>query len=207
MCTKTSQNFSYSLFNAGCHCNLQESDEVEVTQHHLVVAHGNRSYQPLHSFNPPTGTPEERSQIENVQEEFTRNKLNVKHSSDLLMRFQFARRNRSEIEKSQANHDDEVVVKTLKKGLKLYSTLQGEEGSWPADYGGPLFLLSGLIVGLHVMGAKDAVLSREHKRKIRRYLYNHQNVDGRWGLHIEGHSTMFCTALKPEVAWRKNGWW
>lgn len=22
-----------------------------------------------------------------------------------------------------------------------------------------------------------------------------QNVDGGWGLHIEGHSTMFCTAL------------
>lgn len=22
-----------------------------------------------------------------------------------------------------------------------------------------------------------------------------QNIDGGWGLHIEGHSTMFCTAL------------
>ncbi|MED6145755.1 Beta-amyrin synthase [Stylosanthes scabra] len=28
-----------------------------------------------------------------------------------------------------------------------------------------------------------------------RYIYNHQNKDGGWGLHIEGHSTMFCTTL------------
>ncbi|PWA92388.1 squalene cyclase [Artemisia annua] len=71
--------------------------------------------------------------------------------------------------------DDEVVVKaSLKKALRFYSTLQGEDGSWPADYGGPLFLLPGLVIGLHVMGAKDAVLSVEHQREIRRYLYNHQ---------------------------------
>lgn len=28
-----------------------------------------------------------------------------------------------------------------------------------------------------------------------RYLRNHQNADGGWGLHIEGDSTMFGTAL------------
>ncbi|KAK9097605.1 hypothetical protein Sjap_023102 [Stephania japonica] len=38
-------------------------------------------------------------------------------------------------------------------------------------------------------------LSLEHRREMRRYLHNHQNKDGGWGLHIEGHSTMFCTAL------------
>ncbi|PKI37578.1 cycloartenol synthase 2-like isoform X2 [Punica granatum] len=30
---------------------------------------------------------------------------------------------------------------------------------------------------------------------MRRYLYNHQNEDGGWGLHIEGSGTMFCTVL------------
>ncbi|KAK9078933.1 hypothetical protein SSX86_002992 [Deinandra increscens subsp. villosa] len=150
-------------------------------------------------FDPCAGTPEERSQIDNMRQEFTRNKLNVKHSSDLLMRFQFARENGNKIEKSEApNEDDDegvVVKKTLKKAVKFYSSLQSEEGSWPADYGGPLFLLPGLIVGLHIMGAKEAVFSIEHRREIGRYLYNHQNDDGGWGLHIEGHSTMFCTAL------------
>ena len=46
----------------------------------------------------------------------------------------------------EAKDDDEVVVKaSLKKALRFYSTLQGEDGSWPADYGGPLFLLPGLV--------------------------------------------------------------
>jgi cycloartenol synthase len=31
---------------------------------------------------------------------------------------------------------------------------------------------------------------------MRRYLVNHQNADGGFGLHIEGHSTMFGTALR-----------
>jgi cycloartenol synthase len=29
-----------------------------------------------------------------------------------------------------------------------------------------------------------------------RYLHNHQNSDGGFGLHIEGGSTMFGTALR-----------
>ncbi|KAH7572484.1 hypothetical protein JRO89_XS04G0263000 [Xanthoceras sorbifolium] len=47
----------------------------------------------------------------------------------------------------------------------LLMRLQTEDGFWPGDYGGPLFLLPGL------------------------------NKDGGWGLHIEGKSTMLCTAL------------
>ncbi|XP_077246240.1 cycloartenol synthase-like isoform X1 [Tasmannia lanceolata] len=45
------------------------------------------------------------------------------------------------------------------------------------------------------MGALNTVLSAEHQREIRRYMFNHQNTDGGWGLHTEGHSIMFCTAL------------
>lgn len=45
------------------------------------------------------------------------------------------------------------------------------------------------------MDALNIILPEEHQREICRYLYNHQNVDGGWGLHIEGHSTMFGTAL------------
>ncbi|CAI9102494.1 OLC1v1000775C1 [Oldenlandia corymbosa var. corymbosa] len=45
------------------------------------------------------------------------------------------------------------------------------------------------------MGVTDEVLTEEHKIEIRRYFYNHQNADGGWGLHIEGHSVMFCTVL------------
>ena len=39
-------------------------------------------------FDPNHGTTEERAQVENARNEFTRNKFQVKHSSDLLMRLQ-----------------------------------------------------------------------------------------------------------------------
>jgi hypothetical protein len=40
------------------------------------------------------------------------------------------------------------------------------------------------------------VLPPPHQREMVRYLFNHQNPDGGFGLHIEGHSTMFGTALR-----------
>ena len=36
----------------------------------------------------------------------------------------------------------------------------------------------------------------QHIAEMIRYLANHQNGDGGYGLHIEGHSTMFGTALR-----------
>jgi len=42
------------------------------------------------------------------------------------------------------------------------------------------------------------VLSKVHQREMVRYLYNHQNPDGGFGLHIEGESTMFGTGLRWE---------
>ncbi|XP_061990167.1 cycloartenol synthase-like isoform X1 [Rosa rugosa] len=154
-------------------------------------------------FDPNLGTPEERAQVEKTRLEFRNNRFQSEHSSDLLMRLQFAKEKESDrIElpaqvkiKSEEEINEEVVAITLRRGLRFYSTLQAEDGFWPGDYGGPLFLLPGLVIGLSVTGALDAILPHEHSKEIRRYLYNHQNKDGGWGLHIEGPSTMFCTAL------------
>ncbi|CAE6075185.1 unnamed protein product [Arabidopsis arenosa] len=52
-----------------------------------------------------------------------------------------------------------------------------------------------MVISLYVTEVLDATLTAQHQIEIRRYLYNHQNKDGGWGLHIEGSSTMFCTAL------------
>ncbi|KAL4593971.1 hypothetical protein ACB092_M003900 [Castanea dentata] len=88
-----------------------------------------------------------------------------------------------------------MVTKTLRRAISFYSTIQAHDGHWPGDYGGPMFLLPGLVITLSVTGVLNAVLSEEHKKEMCRYIYNHQNQDGGWGLHIEGPSTMFGTVL------------
>lgn len=42
----------------------------------------------------------------------------------------------------------------------------------------------------------DTVFSSHAKHEVVRYLTNMQNTDGGFGLHIEGHSTMFGTVLR-----------
>ncbi|CAI9099026.1 OLC1v1035780C1 [Oldenlandia corymbosa var. corymbosa] len=170
-----------------------------------VTSSNNHIGREFWEFDPNLGSIEERVLVEKVREEFTLNRFEIKHSSDLIMRFQFAKENPCEANlqgvKVVGRDDDEerikeeAVITTLRRALRFYSTLQAEDGHWPSDYGGPLFLLPGLIIGLHVMGAMETALSSEHQKEIRRYLYNHQNADGGWGLHIEDRSTMFCTAL------------
>uniref|UniRef100_A0A7N2MVL3 Squalene cyclase N-terminal domain-containing protein n=1 Tax=Quercus lobata TaxID=97700 RepID=A0A7N2MVL3_QUELO len=152
-------------------------------------------------FDPNLGTPQEQAQVEKARDEFKKNRFHDKQSSDLLMRIQFAKENPCEMEipqvkvKTEKEITDEAVATTLRRALRFYSTLQTEDGFWSGDYGGPLFLLPGLVIGLSITGALNAILPLEHRHEILRYLYNHQNIDGGWGLHIEGTSTMFCTAL------------
>lgn len=53
------------------------------------------------------------------------------------------------IEKMTVDEEEDIsekaVVNTLKRAIGFYSTLQAEDGHWPGDYGGPLFLLPGLV--------------------------------------------------------------
>ncbi|XP_066163077.1 cycloartenol synthase-like isoform X1 [Oryza sativa Japonica Group] len=140
-------------------------------------------------------------EVEAARREFTRRRHQIKHSADLLLLLQFTRSNPSKLEipgiKLGEDEDvtEEAVLTSLKRAIRRYSTLQAHDGHWPGDYAGPMFLLPGLVIVLHVTGALNTVLSTEHQKEIRRYLYNHQNEDGGWGLHIEGTSTMFCTVL------------
>ncbi|TYJ33723.1 hypothetical protein E1A91_A05G122500v1 [Gossypium mustelinum] len=152
-------------------------------------------------FCPESGTPEELSKVEMGRQSFRDNRFHKKHSSDLLMRIQFAEEKQSVTNLLQTKLEEfedvkeEAVMTTLRGALDFYSTIQADDGHWPGDYGGPMFLLPGLVITLYVTGALNTVLSKEHQYEMCRYLYNHQNRDGGWGLHIEGPSTMFGTVL------------
>ncbi|KAG5241014.1 cycloartenol synthase [Salix suchowensis] len=135
-------------------------------------------------FCPQLGSPDELLQLQNARLSFQAQRFDKKHSADLLMRFQVR-----PICEFYSN------TTTLRRAVNFYRTIQAHDGHWPGDYGGPMFLLPGLIITLSITGALNAVLSKEHQREMCRYLFNHQNRDGGWGLHIEGPSTMFGTCL------------
>ena len=91
------------------------------------------------------------------------------------------------------NEGDQNVVDTLIKGINYFSCLQSEEGHWPGDYGGPMFLLPGLLIASYITGQ---AFPKPHQELMKIYLFNHQNGDGGWGMHIESDSTMFGTVMQ-----------
>lgn len=80
----------------------------------------------------------------------------------------------------------------LDKAIEFYGKLQLDDGHWGNDYGGPMFLLPGLLITCYVCGVS---LDDSKKLQMIRYLTNTQREDGGWGLHIESPSTMFGSAL------------
>ncbi|HEY0262203.1 MAG TPA: prenyltransferase/squalene oxidase repeat-containing protein [Chitinophagales bacterium] len=95
-------------------------------------------------------------------------------------------------EKETGVRNSDSAADALQQGMKFYSLLQMEDGNWSGDYGGPLFLLPGLIVASVVT---NSPLPAIHQKLIARYLFNQQNKDGGWGLHIEDKSTVFGTVM------------
>jgi hypothetical protein len=70
--------------------------------------------------------------------------------------------------------------------------IQCEDGHWGGDYGGPMFLMPGLIISMYLC---KAPFPQSHKDAMVILLRNHQQIDGGWGTHIECASTMFGTVL------------
>nr|XP_051192225.1 cycloartenol synthase-like isoform X2 [Lolium perenne] len=141
------------------------------------------------------------AEVDDARHEFTRRRHQQKHSADLLMRLQFDKLTPPKFGISDNKFEDdkdvteEAVFTSLKRVIGRVSNLQAHDGHWTGDIAGPMFLLPGLVISLHSTGALNTVLSSEHQKEIRRYLYNHQNKDGGWGLHIESPSTMFGSVL------------
>ncbi|NXG40484.1 ERG7 synthase, partial [Dromaius novaehollandiae] len=76
--------------------------------------------------------------------------------------------------------------------MRFYAGLQAEDGHWAGDYGGPLFLLPGLLITCHTAKIQ---LPEGFREEMVRYLRSVQLPDGGWGLHVEDKSTVFGTAL------------
>jgi hypothetical protein len=83
-------------------------------------------------------------------------------------------------------------LESAKDGLSYYQMLQCSDGHWAGDYGGPMFLMPGLICALYIT---KAPFDNEIKNGMRHYMRCHQQLDGGWGTHIECASTLFGSVL------------
>ena len=45
----------------------------------------------------------------------------------------------------------------------MYSTLQQDDGHFPGDYGGPMFLMPGMVIACYVTGTMDEVLGQAQR--------------------------------------------
>lgn len=79
-----------------------------------------------------------------------------------------------------------------RNGFRFYQQLQLDDGHWGCGYGGPSFLLAGVVIAMYIT---DTPIPPEWKTEIIRYLSSAVNPDGGWGLHSAGHSTVFATTL------------
>jgi lanosterol synthase len=83
-------------------------------------------------------------------------------------------------------------MQAIQNGLEFFSKLQLPPGNWACEYGGPLFLLPGLVVTWYVT---ESQIPESHRIEIINYLFARQSEEGGWGLHIEGESSVFGTAM------------
>lgn len=92
----------------------------------------------------------------------------------------------------RAKTAEEAII----NGMKFFSLVQAEDGHWPNDYCGPLFLMPGLVIVLYVTKTE---YPEAFKQELVRYLRSVQCPGGGWGLHTEDKATVFGTALNYVV--------
>lgn len=90
---------------------------------------------------------------------------------------------------------------SARDGWAFYQSLQLPDGHWACGYGGPSFLLPGLIFAMYIT---QYPIPSEWACEMIRYLHTHVNDDGGWGLHLEGPSTVLATTRVHQAYFRMN---
>ncbi|KAM7204701.1 lanosterol synthase [Naviculisporaceae sp. PSN 640] len=85
----------------------------------------------------------------------------------------------------------------VKNGLTFFEKLQMPSGHWACEYGGPMFLLPGVVIAWYVT---KTPIPWYKATEIKNYLFARAHPeDGGWGLHIEGETSVLGTALNYTV--------
>nr|KMM63772.1 lanosterol synthase [Coccidioides posadasii RMSCC 3488] len=88
-------------------------------------------------------------------------------------------------------------LEAVDNGLSFFSKLQLPPGNWACEYGGPMFLLAGVVITWYVT---ETPIPWSHRVEIKNYLFARANPeDGGWGLHTEAESSVLGTAFNYAV--------
>ncbi len=94
------------------------------------------------------------------------------------------------------------VDPVLTRALDNLARLQGPRGSWPSDYGGPMFLLPMWVA---LAWAAKRLPDAQRTARLVTYFTNVQRPDGSIGLHAESTSGSMFTSVLGYVALRLLG--
>ncbi|KAL2840674.1 terpenoid cyclases/protein prenyltransferase alpha-alpha toroid [Aspergillus pseudoustus] len=87
----------------------------------------------------------------------------------------------------------QTPLDAVKNGFTFFEKLQLRPGNWGCEYGGPMFLLPGVVIAWAVT---NTPIPPAYATEMRNYLFARAHpTQGGWGLHVEGESTVFGTAL------------
>ena len=76
----------------------------------------------------------------------------------------------------------ETPLDAARNGYEFYKHLQSHDGHWAGEYGGPMFLMPGLVIGTFVSGMD---FTREERLEMIRYLFSRAHPeDGGWGMYV-----------------------
>jgi len=88
----------------------------------------------------------------------------------------------------------QTPLEAARNGYTFYKHLQSDDGHWPGEYGGPMFLLPGLVIGSYVSGMS---FNEAKRLEMVRYLINRAHPeDGGWGMYVSSHVDAFKIRLK-----------
>ena len=105
----------------------------------------------------------------NNSEDYSFNASNNPNSGDKIFREAMIKNWKGK--RPNTNYEPQDPLAAAVKGMEFYQMLQCSDGHWAGDYGGPMFLMPGLITTLYITKApfpqwkKDAMVT---------YLRNHQ---------------------------------